>query len=166
MFLWNSQLLYSFSYSFKKKKTSKDKDSSVQWFVISRSVSLFCDFHWTLEVSMCVALVCDTCGPTYVHLVTHTAIHTLQSLSLSFTHTQTHMHTLTYPLKHAYAHIQGCKVKQLSWSHNQTVESCWGTLNKKECSLSVHVKAPYQLPWSICQYMCICFHPYYIVVNV
>lgn len=44
-------------------------------------------------------------------------------------------HTLAYPLKRTYAHIHTHKVKQLSWSHNQTVESCWGTLNRKECSL-------------------------------
>lgn len=43
-------------------------------------------------------------------------------------------HTPIYPLKHAYAHIHMQKVKQLPWSHNQTVESCWGTLNRKECS--------------------------------
>lgn len=48
-----------------------------------------------------MALVCDTpvqpCGPTHVHLVTHTAIHILQvvslSLSLIHTHKNTHTHT-------------------------------------------------------------------------
>lgn len=98
---------------------------------VEMSFCLMC--VWALEVSMFVLSVSR---------VWHAQRAPLSNCTHSRTHTctpgrmlQVLPHALTYPLKHTYAHVHTHKVKQLSWSHNQTVESCWGTLNRKECSL-------------------------------
>lgn len=78
---------------------------------------------------MSVSSVRHTQGSLSAH--SHICMCVHQCACYKFLHTR----SLTYPLKHTYAHIHAHKVEQLSWSHNQTEESCWGTLNRKECSL-------------------------------
>lgn len=106
-------------------------------------------FEWAAEssfnmISMVVSLSC--------------VCHTQRAPLSKCAHSHTCMCALAYVLKvltltlnipiqtyiHTRPHAQGQAAVL------ETVESCWGTLNRKECSLFSKWNATYQLSWFFC----------------